>query len=308
MSVDYCLTLFDTAGIQNYIFGANRLKENIGASFLVGQALDGWLQQACRETLDGDFAWWSVEGEPAALRLPDESRVAAELLYAGGGNAAILFRDLEAAVQVVRCWSKRILLDAPGLRVAVAHQPFSSGGLGAARTKAQQQLAVVKAGLPAGQPGEGLSLTRICRSTGLAAAGWPAPETEREAESRPPGPERRAARCLSPVAACRLAAADAANAHLTGTFDAVLGERFAFTKDIEQLGQRPGEQHLAVVHADGNGLGRRFDQAWEGADDDAVAFGVRAFARSIHQASTTALNGALAAVANGYEDLGPSKE
>ncbi|MGI8912227.1 MAG: hypothetical protein ACR2JY_00305 [Chloroflexota bacterium] len=232
MTANYCLTLFDTAGIQNYIFGANRLKENIGASFLVGQALDGWLQQACRETLDGDFAWWSVEGEPAALRLPDESRVAAELLYAGGGNAAVLFRDLEAAVQVVRCWSKRILLDAPGQRVAVAHQPFSSGGLGAARTKAQQQLAVVKAGLPAGQPGEGLSLTRICRSTGLAAAGWPAPETEREVERRPPGPERRAARCLSPVAACRLAAADAANAHLTETFGAVLGERFSFTEDI----------------------------------------------------------------------------
>lgn len=34
-----------------------------------------------------------------------------------------------------------------------------------------------------------------------------------------------------------------------------------------------------------------------------MAIGVRAFARSIHQASTTALNGALTAVANGYEDL-----
>ena len=28
------LTIVDTAGIQDYIFGSNRLRENIGASYL----------------------------------------------------------------------------------------------------------------------------------------------------------------------------------------------------------------------------------------------------------------------------------
>lgn len=303
MSRDLCLTLFDTAGIQDYIFGANRLMENVGASYLVDQTLTTWLEQACRDTSDGQVVWRSVEDEPVPLRLPADTVVAAELLYAGGGNAAVLFRSREAAVRAVHCWSRRVLLDAPGIRVAVAHRTFAPGGLSMAWQEARSGLAAAKAGAPMGQPLQGMSLSRTCRSTGLAAAGWPAPETGREADRRLPGPDRRAARCLSPVAACRLAAVDAANAHLARTFGTALAGPFAFTEDIEQLGQRPGEQHVAVVHADGNGLGERFDRACRGADDAAVAVAVRAFARSIHQASSTALHGVLAAVAAGYDSL-----
>jgi hypothetical protein len=36
------LVIVDTAQIQTYIFGSNRLRENIGASHLVAEAAEGW--------------------------------------------------------------------------------------------------------------------------------------------------------------------------------------------------------------------------------------------------------------------------
>jgi hypothetical protein len=42
----YTLTILDTTGIQNYIFGSNRLKENVGASEMVKRATEDWVYEA----------------------------------------------------------------------------------------------------------------------------------------------------------------------------------------------------------------------------------------------------------------------
>ena len=43
---EYTATIIDTTGIQPYIFGSNRLRENIGASFLIAEATKQWVEQA----------------------------------------------------------------------------------------------------------------------------------------------------------------------------------------------------------------------------------------------------------------------
>jgi hypothetical protein len=40
------LLIVDTSQIQPYVFGSNRLRENIGASHLVASATDGWAKDA----------------------------------------------------------------------------------------------------------------------------------------------------------------------------------------------------------------------------------------------------------------------
>ena len=40
----FTVTVLDTTGIQPYIFGSNRLRENIGASYLVSEATDDWVR------------------------------------------------------------------------------------------------------------------------------------------------------------------------------------------------------------------------------------------------------------------------
>ena len=43
------VTVLDTTGIQPYIFGSNRLRENVGASYLVSQATDEWVKEVLKD-------------------------------------------------------------------------------------------------------------------------------------------------------------------------------------------------------------------------------------------------------------------
>ena len=88
------LTLIDTTGIQDFIFGSNRLRENIGASELVEQATKEWAKACIME-----FQAHNLTNERAIdrTRCIENEKLDAELIYAGGGNTAILFADLARA-------------------------------------------------------------------------------------------------------------------------------------------------------------------------------------------------------------------
>ena len=45
----YTLTVVDTTGIQDYIFGTNQLKQNVGASYLVDCATRKWVVESLPE-------------------------------------------------------------------------------------------------------------------------------------------------------------------------------------------------------------------------------------------------------------------
>ena len=88
------LTLIDVAGIQPFVFGSNRLQQNIGGSYLVKAALSDWLKPLC-----------SPDG----------------LLFSGGGKALIQSDTLEQAKTIVEKLSQRLILEAPGLTPFCAH-------------------------------------------------------------------------------------------------------------------------------------------------------------------------------------------
>ncbi len=48
------LVVVDTMQIQPYIFGSNRLRENIGASYLVDAATGDWAFEAVKEVAPGN--------------------------------------------------------------------------------------------------------------------------------------------------------------------------------------------------------------------------------------------------------------
>lgn len=85
--------LFDTRSIQKYIFSGNRLKTNIGASYIVEHIFDDVLVKEILAdpafglgTIDGTS--WKSRTEPLN-ELPADCYVA----YIGGGNALILFKE-----------------------------------------------------------------------------------------------------------------------------------------------------------------------------------------------------------------------
>ena len=49
MNTKRCAVLLDTVGIQKYIFNSNKLRENLGASYLVDNIFEQPLKNTCQE-------------------------------------------------------------------------------------------------------------------------------------------------------------------------------------------------------------------------------------------------------------------
>lgn len=215
-----CLTLVGTASIQEYLFRSNRLKENLGGSYLVVKAIE-------------DFADKRGEG----------------LIYCGGGNAAVIFSDAETAKNEVYVWSKKWLQNAPGLRVVVGHAEFEDGDLHKAYQQAMQALFLNENAPPFGAPLGALPVVRTCASTGLAA------DEENE------DPTTKVRTWLSEEANKKQTIAVEANKEFENSYgDAldVLNHSRKIPLDFDDLGQQQGAAQIAVVHIDGNGIGKLF--------------------------------------------------
>ena len=126
MSTSKCIAVLGTASLQRYIFQSNRLKENIGASYLAKYWLDEGLIEAIKQvgyTIDTDTAWNAYKENPSMS--PSEKSADTHedvnLIYVGGGNAALLCKSQEIAKDAVKAWSRKLLENAPGLRVAVGY-------------------------------------------------------------------------------------------------------------------------------------------------------------------------------------------
>ena len=139
---EYTLTVLDTPGIQRYIFGSNRLRENIGASELVRRASSTWPLEILSQITDSNVR------DPSSCDLDPQQHIengslAAEVVYVGGGNTVILFRERERALQFTAHLSRKLFEQAPGLDLAVAHVPLDWPGdcLGVKVDEAMRQLA-----------------------------------------------------------------------------------------------------------------------------------------------------------------------
>ena len=116
---NYVLTAIDTTQIQSYVFGSNQLKENIGGSELVVLATQQWMYEALPTT--HNVANLKTGKMDASMTI---DQIDAEVVYAGGGNTVILFKTIDLAREFTRRLTRKILIDAPGLELVVAHQEF----------------------------------------------------------------------------------------------------------------------------------------------------------------------------------------
>ncbi len=238
------LVMASASQIQSYIFASNRLREHVGASYLVAQATGEWALRAVQaaaqvNNLVGDASRLAIaDGEFAIENHAAEN--AAEVIYSGGGNVEVLFTQAETAKKFVRQLSERLLCEAPGLRVAfgIAEFEWAADLISVAEKHARDALdADKRARVGAGGALLGLGVTAACTATGLPASAWD--------EGKP----------ISAESAARLAAFNNADRVLRRTFERELGD-FRFPYDLDKLGRSLGEDsHIAVLHADGNGFG-----------------------------------------------------
>ncbi len=247
------LVIVDTAQIQPYIFGSNRLRENIGASYLVAQATGDWAKEAIRQVAPRNNIKADGELDTKGCIENPTDKLDAEVLYTGGGNFVVLFQTPEGARNFTRVLSRKVLTDAPNLQLVITQESLNwrDGSLSEKIKATFKKLAAEKRARTLSAPLLGLSVTVMCRSTGLSAVGM-APAIGDDLE-RPASAEIFA----------KLRAVEKKGGHPSDA-DQRLRKllpppaNYDYPNRADHLGGTKGEHNfIAVVHADGNGLGQR---------------------------------------------------
>ncbi len=243
----HVLTMLDTTGTQDYIFGSNRLQENIGASQLVYAATKTWV----RESIPAETDIW----------------------YTGGGNAALIFTSMADAKAFARRYSFRVLSEAPGLNIAIAHQAFDweTEKLADVRNAVIRKLAAQKQALPAFSTyGLSLGVTDVCASTGLAAHRMDSGTHNNVDLKIGDQASNEPARPVSMQTITKIVARDASRGRLSKDIaESLLANHPSYTRFLTKKEQLPAqiddlarqfdqESYVAVVHADGNNMGQLF--------------------------------------------------
>lgn len=113
------LAMYDVRGIQKYIFQTPKVKDAIGASFIVENIIARALQKAV-----GMLKVENVELEWSSSCCPNEYEendiLDVQVLYIGGGNAYVLYRDRELCVEINKKMAKHIIEETYSLQLAVA--------------------------------------------------------------------------------------------------------------------------------------------------------------------------------------------
>ncbi|EAW36941.1 hypothetical protein [Lyngbya sp. PCC 8106] len=281
------VTVLDTTGIQDYVFGSNRLRENIGASYLVSQTTKEWAETALQDLGKelNQKVHIPTRDSLHQIYIGNEN-VAAEIVYAGGGNTVLLFANFEYAKCFTKILTKRILQEAPGLNIVVVHNKefeFHKGEFKKTLNQLlEKDLAKKKRERVASAPLLGLGVTAACQSTQLPAVNNSEGYVDADEED---------IYLISRESEAKLKAVPNANQRLiekfAGTFNSDIYE---FPYRTDYLGRSEGESsYVAIVHADGNGMGNRFQKCGEGKSDEEAIVEMRKLSFSVEDAGINAL-------------------
>jgi len=111
--------ILDIMGIQNYITNSNRLKLIAAGSGIVEHVYSqDFLTQAMKKTSLGPQI--ALDWRNSQELLITKGDIQAETAYIGGGNALLLFKDPEIAKEFCRSWTLQILEQFPTLQPIAA--------------------------------------------------------------------------------------------------------------------------------------------------------------------------------------------
>lgn len=244
--------LFDVQSIQKYIFANNKLKANVGASYIVDRLFEDVL---CKDVIlqlesGSDITSWKTRRD-SITSLPSSVYVA----YIGGGKALILIDNDHANMieDIIKNFTAQVLTQYPGLKVGVTtglvtleKDQFKSDERQLFKQLKDNQYALNPILRPANT-----GLTTICDYSG---------DTADTVVNFKDGKRLVATSFIS-----KFNAFEAANARLKKDLFGTEDIEWVFPSEFDELGQnksteksKTGINDIAIVHIDGNNMGARF--------------------------------------------------
>lgn len=105
-----CLAIYDIMGIQDFIFSSNKLKENIGASAIVTKIFREDYIESAKTTFNSDASIDMNSG----FKMKTNKDLKMEILYVGGGNALAVFNSSDNMIKFNKMFSRRVLENTGG--------------------------------------------------------------------------------------------------------------------------------------------------------------------------------------------------
>jgi hypothetical protein len=244
------LVLIETSGNQNYIFSTNKLRENIGASELTFRTCANWVVDAigqltftvprnCRTSAELRDILFNHELNPEITG----KDVQFEIILATSGKALVLVKAEANAKALIQNVTLRALKEAPGLEVTGAYQAVSldTEELGIVN----QKLHALHQGVRAQKPSSNLRFLTLPVIEQCATSGLPAKIVSRVSDK--------------PMSAFSDAKEQVHEQGRRRIQQLLLQEDpRQFADDVNDLEATEKINWLAVIHADGNGLGEIF--------------------------------------------------
>lgn len=230
--------LIDITSIQRFVFSSSKLKENLGASFIISDLYSS--------IIDNDDR---IKDIPIKVNGKYKG-------YRGGGNALYFFNNTDDAEKFVRCFTKSLLVEVPGATIVTAINEWDEKkNFQKSRDELFNKLRENKSRYLAQTiiPRHGLSAE--CQSDGYSMDVW------NNAYKDDGNIDEKRSSYVSAATNAKLVSYKKAKEKIELDFKELLGKEYCFTGDIENLGQSKGsENHIAIVHIDGNSIGDRFNK------------------------------------------------
>ncbi|MDR2751669.1 MAG: hypothetical protein LBC41_13510 [Clostridiales bacterium] len=226
------LAVYDTVGIQSYIFSSNKLSENVGASYLVRDIFGELLPAALYKSLNVSVPDWRAK--KGGKCLPLDLSLPVQIIYQGGGNAFLAFCG-ENSEDNFQAATEMFLEDvndfAPGVGVAVSAVETDFGDTYQEDfKKLNKRLALAKGGFNIPEFAGNQPITKQSGRTGLPAHKYVGKDSE---------------------------FIDANQAKKRDYYDSeVLAKRAGGIESFNDLVFEKNEDSMiAIIHADGNNMG-----------------------------------------------------
>lgn len=242
------LAIYDVSGIQQYIFASSRMRENIGASKIVGEVLDKHLPEVLKEYFlqSNQEVVTDWDKDEQKFSIGSQDTVQAEIIYTGGGNAIVAYRNERDYHAINKALAKRLIEVSYTLSLAVAAIQTDFGDFAKDKALLEEKLKDVKSRMIRQRPTGVFPISEQEGMTGLPITGLNYNPVSEQFD-----------RVASTLQRLKSEASHPGRKEVIPFPEEITAFR-RWGYEMDELIQKKGENsYVAVVHIDGNGMGKQ---------------------------------------------------